>query len=524
LTQLKNILLKSGKKKIAVIGKGDSVKNLDKSRLDEFYIININDSSTLINGDLTVFYRSDYYLKLKDFNFNSRLYLAPEFYKLPTDKHLEVRYEKSAQETLETLFSYFNNENFYLIDFIIISVIKLISEINKIESINYPLYFIGFDFYAKEVKEDDFQYHDINYRNVVLKTQESLLKFLFKKPIDFGVEGELFHIGDKEYSCQNILDFNKELTILSERPIYLNTKTTNSLLYKELLNKISNSNKVIIVAEFTNNHIGDMDRLRKMIQLAKDAGADIIKLQKRDVEGFYTIEELNKRYESPFGNTLGEYRRGVELTKEMFDFVDEECIKLEIPWFTSVLDWNSYKFMLQFDTPIIKLPSTISNHRNYLLKVGSDFKGDLVISTGFTDKEYENFVLDNFTDNRNLFLLQCTSSYPTPPESCQIAVVRHYSNITSQIGKNIIPGYSSHDLGSTGCMLSVAAGAKMIEKHVKLGDLEWIHFDGVALDLNNDIFKKFVFDIRQAELMCGTSEKKIHREEHHKYKPNKQHN
>jgi len=115
--------------------------------------------------------------------------------------------------------------------------------------------------------------------------------------------------------------------------------------------------------------------------------------------------------------------------------------------------------------------------------------------------------------------LQCTSSYPTPPEGCQISVVRHYENLRADY-PNLIPGYSSHDLGSLGCMMAVAAGARMVEKHVKLGDLNWVHFDSVAIDLYGNQFKNFVRDIRKAELMCGDNQKKVHEFEHHKYRAN----
>ena len=67
-------------------------------------------------------------------------------------------------------------------------------------------------------------------------------------------------------------------------------------------------------------------------------------------------------------------------------------------------------------------------------------------------------------------------------------------------------------------MLAAAAGAKMIEKHVKLGNVDWVHFDGVALDLLGDTFKNFVSDIRKAELISGSKTKQIHHQEHHKYK------
>jgi N-acetylneuraminate synthase len=69
-------------------------------------------------------------------------------------------------------------------------------------------------------------------------------------------------------------------------------------------------------------------------------------------------------------------------------------------------------------------------------------------------------------------------------------------------------------------MMALSAGAIMIEKHVKLGDLDWIHFDGVALDLSTNQFKNFVQDIKIANSICGKPEKIIHAVEHHKYEPN----
>ena len=66
------------------------------------------------------------------------------------------------------------------------------------------------------------------------------------------------------------------------------------------------------------------------------------------------------------------------------------------------------------------------------------------------------------------------------------------------------------------CM-AISAGAKMIEKHVKLRSNDWSHFDSVALELHTDEFKDFVSQIRLAEKIYGSSRKKINSNEHHKY-------
>lgn len=519
LHQIKNIALKSGKDKIAIIGKGDSIKDIDLLSLKDFFVINLNDSEKILAGDIALFYRTDLFDKIKSNGFKADFYFAPSFLKIPDAKHIEVPHFPARQESFEHTYEYFQQDNFYLTDFIILSAIKFCLLYQKAVDKKVDVYFLGFDFHSDAVNSDDNQMYDLEYKNVILKTQESFFKSLLENFRDAYQGLSLVHIGEKSYSDLSVNGFNHLLTDLVHKKIS-SRHVTNSDLYASLLKETTENGRVIVVAEFTNNHVGDPKRLVKMIELAKESGADIIKLQKRDVDAFYTEEELKKPYKSPYGKTLGDYRRSVELSKEMFELVDVECRKHEIPWFTSVLDWSSYEFMLQFDTPLIKLPSTISNHKNYLLKVGKDFQGDLVISTGFTDASYEDFVLENFTSNRNLFLLQCTSSYPTPPEACQVAVVRHYSEMGEHAYTNLFPGYSSHDVGSLGCMLAVAAGAKMIEKHVKMGDLEWIHFDGVAIDLYNNKFKDFVHDVRKAELMCGGKNKVIHKAEHHKYVPN----
>lgn len=279
-------------------------------------------------------------------------------------------------------------------------------------------------------------------------------------------------------------------------------------------NYSADPSRVLIVAEFTNNHLGDLDKLLHMVELAKQAGADLIKIQKRDVDSFYTAEQLNAKYDSPFGATLGDYRRGVELDDNKLTVFTAACGQLDIDWFASVLDYKSYIDLKKFDPKLIKIPSTISNHHSYMKRLAAEYRGPIVVSTGYTAANYIDYVFETFQNNP-LWLLHCVSAYPTPQSDCNIAVVRHYHELAKERG--IIPGYSSHDNGSLGSMLAVAAGARMIEKHVKLEDNSWIHFDNVALSLKNGEFKRFVADIREAEKLMGSPEKRILACEHHKY-------
>ena len=166
----------------------------------------------------------------------------------------------------------------------------------------------------------------------------------------------------------------------------------------------------------------------------------------------------------------------------------------------------------------MKIPSTISNHKEFHKKIADNYRGPIVVSTGFTDESYEDYVINTFKENEKIYLLHCVSSYPTALSDCNMAVVKHYSELAEKEKESkIIPGYSSHDIGSLASIIAVANGAKMVEKHVKLGDVDWVHFDKVALDLNTGDFKDYVDDIRKAELSIGSPVKQILPTEHHKY-------
>lgn len=278
---------------------------------------------------------------------------------------------------------------------------------------------------------------------------------------------------------------------------------------------------VEVTAEITTNHFGDLGRLEKLVRAAHAAGADWVKVQKRDIDTFYTPEQLAQPYKSPFGSTFGDYRRQLELDADGFSYLDELTKELGIKWFASVLDKPSFEFMMELDAPLIKLPSTISEKREYLEYVAQNYTGSLVISTGMTDKAYEDWLLATFTKQDTLYLLHCNSAYPTPDEHTNIGVVRHYARLAAQQeavgGPRIVPGYSSHDFGWMASALAVAAGAGMVEKHVKLGNTEWAHFDAVAVDLETDAFVEYVDAVRKAQLHVGSSQKQITASEHHKY-------
>ena len=91
---------------------------------------------------------------------------------------------------------------------------------------------------------------------------------------------------------------------------------------------------------------------------------------------------------------------GLELNREDFELLDETCKSLGISWFASILDKPSFKFMMRFNPKIIKIPSTISNFDDYHSYVSKNYKESIVISTGYTDKNYEEYIFNKFKNNK----------------------------------------------------------------------------------------------------------------------------
>ena len=269
---------------------------------------------------------------------------------------------------------------------------------------------------------------------------------------------------------------------------------------------------VEIVGEITTNHFGNTERLIKLIKGANRAGVDSVKFQIREVKTFYSKKELSKNYQSPFGNTFGDYRKALELSESQFELIKKLCGELNLNYFFSVLDRPSFDKISQLQQQRIKLPSTISDHRDYLSYAMKNFEGDLIMSTGMTDSSYIKFIQENLLSTQKLYLLHCISSYPVNILNTNLQIIKDYSSL----GGNIIPGYSSHDIGDSASVYAVFCGAKMIEKHIKAGNSNFAHFDETALDVDLEL-KSYVQSIRKAETILGNGDKKILDCEDHKY-------
>ena len=303
-------------KNIVIIGKGDSLLKVDKTSLVNSFIINLNDSEIWQAGNICLFYSDWAFKSIKKNGFKCDLYITNK--NIPDGvKHAKVNYKPETHDFIEKSLKQIEQEDFYLTNLLIIPALKIANYVSKILNKRIEIYMIGFDFSNENVsKIKDFSGHSLQYKNILFKKQKryfSILKSDFDKKY---TDKKLKHVGTHSFSDLTVKNFNKTFKYNK------NLKNNNfdfRYYYQKLLKKMKNGHAVI-VAELTNNHCGDAEKIRKMVRLSKDAGADIVKIQKRNVLSFYTKEELQIYYKSPFGTTLKDYRE-VELDDELIKSV-----------------------------------------------------------------------------------------------------------------------------------------------------------------------------------------------------------
>ncbi len=485
---------------IFILGKGPSADAVSPDAFAGSLVVGINDAERIAPVDITLFHAEWVKPALTANGLRSRLYLTSTAFAPEGRETLRAPFVPLQNDNNDMLMQRFLSDGFVLEEVLFLSALNVARQVARARGRRQTVYMVGFDF-RPDAGASEAIHHDYAPGNSADRFfRISMQEFFFLNCLYMLKDSDLdvVHVGDRSFSRISAEDLNRRFHVSRDRT------------------SRRSADGVQVTAELTTNHFGDRDRLERMIRAARAAGADHVKLQKRDIESFYTPDQLASPYVSPFGKTFGDYRRGLELDRDDFAFVDGLCRDLGIGWFASVLDRPSFEFMLQFDPAMVKLPSTISEHRDYLGYVARNYRGSVVLSTGMTGLEYEKWLLGSFVHCRKLYLLQCNSAYPTPNSDCNVAVVRHYHAL-SQANPRIVPGYSSHDFGWLASSLAIAAGGRMIEKHVKLGNTDWAHFDAVAVDLTTPEFRDYVTRLRETEEIVGSAVKKVNASEHHKY-------
>ena len=309
----------------------------------------------------------------------------------------------------------------------------------------YPMYFKGYQAALNNTREKFDKIRNLYTLGSLAEFIYADLQILFSKAIDLAqvITDKTFRINQIDKTNPR-LDFNEVVEI--------NGKS------------VGVGHSTFLIAEIGLNHNGNMSLAKELIDAAISAGADAVKLQSYKAK--YRVAEHGKtsRYvEKVLGTEETDFEMlkkselSKEQTKELFDYAKERTTIFSAPF-----DIESADELIELGVDCFKIASFDLVNLPLIRKVASQNK-PMIISTGMA---YLSEVQDALMEvakcgNPNVILMQCTSSYPCPPESMNIKAID-----TMKVAFNGLPvGISDHVIGDMVSIGAVARGADIIEKH-----------------------------------------------------------
>ena len=253
-----------------------------------------------------------------------------------------------------------------------------------------------------------------------------------------------------------------------------------------------------IIAEIGNNHNGDFERAKLMIDKAVEMGADCAKFQMRQMKEVYRSRSLEKSGED-LGteyiiDLLNRFELSVDQQKQLADYCSQKGILyLCTPW-----DITSVDILESFGVAAYKVASADLTNLPLLDRLAKT-KKPLILSTGMSTTDEVKFTVAFLTERKVQFvLLHCNSTYPAPLHDINLKWMKSIEAIHPLVG------YSGHERGIAVSMAAVALGAKIIERHFTLDRMMEGPDHAASLEFNE--FKEMISGIREIESALGSAE------------------
>ncbi|EMN24424.1 N-acetylneuraminate synthase [Leptospira kirschneri] len=263
----------------------------------------------------------------------------------------------------------------------------------------------------------------------------------------------------------------------------------------------------LIIAEAGVNHNGDMNIAEKLINVAFDAGVDIVKFQTFNAtelasnfakKADYQISNMQE------GGTQVSMLKKLELSVQDHFRLIEICKKKNIQFLSTAFDLKSIDLLIELGLSLWKIPSGEITNYPYLKKIG-ELNQKIILSTGMANLgEIEsalNVLINSGSSLENITILHCTTEYPAPFHEVNL-----YAMETLKSAFRTKVGYSDHTVGIEVAIAAVALGATVIEKHFTL-DKNLPGPDHKA-SLEPNELKMMVSSIRNIETSMGDGIKK----------------
>ncbi|GAA3797924.1 N-acetylneuraminate synthase [Streptomyces coacervatus] len=229
---------------------------------------------------------------------------------------------------------------------------------------------------------------------------------------------------------------------------------------------VSASTQAYVIAEIGHNHEGSLDKAEELFRAAAAAGAQAVKLQKRENKDLFTKEMYNRPYtgRNSYGATYGLHREALEFGHAEYSHLSQVAKELGLDFFSTAFDIPSVDFVVEHDLPAIKIASADLTNTP-LLAYAAKTQRPLIVSTGGGSMDDVRRACETVLEhNSRLALLQCTAVYPAAPADLNLSVINTYQ----EEFPDVVVGFSGHDLGPELSWIAYALGARVIEKHFTL--------------------------------------------------------
>ena len=263
---------------------------------------------------------------------------------------------------------------------------------------------------------------------------------------------------------------------------------------------------IFIIAEIGINHNGSLDIAKQLIDLAKEAGADAVKFQKRTVDLVYTKEMLDSPRESPWGKTQRAQKEGLEFGKKEYQQIDQYCRDKEISWFASAWDVESQKFLQSFKLKYNKIASAMLVHEPLLKEVAGE-RRHTFISTGMSSPAQIDRAVKIFMESKCPFeLMHTVSTYPMTDEDANLRRI-----LALRERYNCKVGYSGHEVGLAVSYAAAALGISSLERHITLDRAMYGSDQSASVEPAG--FRQLVGAVRKIEKAMGNGSLEMHPKE-----------